>query len=33
MQANAAVAAAIQKAGETPQTETLIRLSLKELAR
>jgi Holliday junction DNA helicase RuvA len=33
MQANAAVAAAIQKGGEAPQTETLIRLSLKELGR
>jgi holliday junction DNA helicase RuvA len=33
IQANAAVAAAAQKAGEAPQTETLIRLSLKELAR
>jgi Holliday junction DNA helicase RuvA len=33
IQANAAVAAALQKAGEAPQTETLIRLSLKELAR
>jgi Holliday junction DNA helicase RuvA len=32
VQANAAVAAALQKAGEAPQTETLIRLSLKELA-
>src|SRR5262249_3632178 len=32
IQANAAVANAIQKAGEPPQTETLIRLSLKELA-
>jgi Holliday junction DNA helicase RuvA len=33
IQANAAVAAALQKAGEAPQTETLIRLGLKELAR
>jgi Holliday junction DNA helicase RuvA len=32
IQANAAVANAVQKAGEAPQTETLIRLSLKELA-
>jgi holliday junction DNA helicase RuvA len=33
IQANAAVANAVQKAGEAPQTETLIRLSLKELGR
>jgi Holliday junction DNA helicase RuvA len=33
IQANAAVATAILKAGEAPQTETLIRLSLKELGR
>jgi holliday junction DNA helicase RuvA len=33
VQANAAVAAALQKAGDAPQTEALIRLSLKELAR
>jgi holliday junction DNA helicase RuvA len=33
IQANAAVANAIQKAGEEPQTATLIRLSLKELGR
>jgi Holliday junction DNA helicase RuvA len=33
IQANAAVAAALQKAGEATQTEALIRLSLKELAR
>ncbi len=33
IQANAAAASALRKAGETPQTETLIRLSLKELAR
>jgi Holliday junction DNA helicase RuvA len=33
IQANAAVATAIQKAGEAPQTEALIRLSLKELGR
>jgi Holliday junction DNA helicase RuvA len=33
LQANAAVAAAMQKAGEAPQTESLIRLSLKELGR
>jgi holliday junction DNA helicase RuvA len=32
IQANAAVAAAAQKAGESPKTEMLIRLSLKELA-
>jgi Holliday junction DNA helicase RuvA len=32
-QANAAVATAMQKAEEAPQTETLIRLSLKELGR
>jgi Holliday junction DNA helicase RuvA len=33
IQASTAVATAMQKAGEAPQTETLIRLSLKELAR
>jgi holliday junction DNA helicase RuvA len=33
VQANAAVANALQKAGEATQTEALIRLSLKELAR
>ena len=32
-QANAAVSAALQKAGDPPRTETLIRLALKELAR
>jgi holliday junction DNA helicase RuvA len=32
-QANAAVAAALQKTGEEPRTEDLIRLGLKELAR
>jgi len=32
-QANAAVAAALQKAGDPPRTENLIRLALKELAR
>lgn len=32
-QANAAVAAALPKAGDPPRTENLIRLSLKELAR
>ncbi len=31
-QANAAVSAALQKAGDPPRTETLIRLALKELA-
>jgi Holliday junction DNA helicase RuvA len=33
VQANAAVAAAVQKAGEAARTEELIRLGLKELAR
>lgn len=33
VQANAAVSAALQKAGDPPRTETLIRLALKELAR
>ena len=32
-QANAAVSAALQKAGDPPRTENLIRLALKELAR
>jgi holliday junction DNA helicase RuvA len=32
-QANAAISAALQKAGEAPRTEHLIRLALKELAR
>ncbi|MGA7326841.1 MAG: Holliday junction branch migration protein RuvA [Rhodomicrobium sp.] len=32
-QANAAIAAAMQKAGEAPRTEDLIRLGLRELAR
>ena len=32
-QANAAVSAALRKAGDPPRTETLIRLALKELAR
>ena len=32
-QANAAVSAALQKAGDPPRTETLIRMALKELAR
>ncbi len=32
-QANAAIAAAMQKAGDAPRTENLIRLALKELAR
>ena len=32
-QANGAVSAALQKAGDPPRTETLIRLALKELAR
>ncbi len=31
-QANAAISAALQKAGEAPRTENLIRLALKELA-
>jgi len=33
VQANAAVSAALQKAGDPPRTENLIRLALKELAR
>jgi holliday junction DNA helicase RuvA len=33
VQANAAVSAALPKAGDPPRTETLIRLALKELAR
>ncbi len=33
VQANAAVSAALQKAGDPPRTEILIRLALKELAR
>ena len=33
VQANAAVSAALQKAGDPPRTEDLIRLALKELAR
>ncbi len=33
VQANAAVSAALQKTGELPRTEDLIRLALKELAR
>lgn len=32
-QANAAISAALQKAGKSPRTENLIRLALKELAR
>jgi len=32
-QANAAISAALQKAGDAPKTENLIRLALKELAR
>ncbi len=32
-QANAAISAALQKAGDSPRTEILIRLALKELAR
>ncbi len=33
LQANAAISTALQKAGEAPRTEDLIRLGLKELAR
>ncbi|MGO8952304.1 MAG: Holliday junction branch migration protein RuvA [Rhodomicrobium sp.] len=33
LQANAAISSAMQKAGEAPRTEDLIRLGLKELAR
>ena len=33
IQANAAVSAALPKAGDPPRTENLIRLALKELAR
>ncbi len=33
LQANAAISNALQKAGEAPRTEDLIRMSLKELAR